>query len=213
LCDIGAGMNAYTGIQEALFAREKTGAGIGVKVSLFDTAADWMTVPVLHAQYGSGAPERAGLNHPSIAPYGGYLTADEEILAISIQNEREWQSLTESILNKPELATHPMFSNNQRRVENRTALDVEINAVFNRKTRTELEKMLRAAKIAYGALNTVDSVLKHPQLRRKEVTLPDGQQAKLIASPIQYSTEDDDAAFSQVPPPGSHTSAIRAEFS
>jgi len=78
VCDIGAGMNAVMGIQKALLLRARTGKGSGVKVSLFDTAADWMTVPLMHATYGGKAPQRVGLHHPSIAPYGGYETADGE---------------------------------------------------------------------------------------------------------------------------------------
>ncbi|HIO00416.1 MAG TPA: CoA transferase, partial [Alphaproteobacteria bacterium] len=35
VCDIAAGLNAYSGILEALFNRERTGEGVGVKVSLF----------------------------------------------------------------------------------------------------------------------------------------------------------------------------------
>ena len=213
LCDIGAGMNAFTGIQQALYAREKTGEGMGVKVSLFDTAADWMTVPLLHSQYGGQAPERAGLNHPSIAPYGGYETSDKEVLAISIQNEREWQSLCEKVLVMPHLTEDPRFFDNNKRVKNRAELDLVINKVFNRKTRKAMEDLLRAASIAYGALNSVDSLIHHPQLRRREVTLPDGQRVDLVAPAIQYSYEDETTVFDQVPEFGSHTEAIKTEFS
>jgi len=212
LCDIGAGMNAFTGIQQALFAREKTGKGIGVTVSLFDTAADWMTVPLMHAQYGEGAPQRVGLNHPSIAPYGGYETSDKEILAISIQNEREWRSLCEKVLKMPQLIEDSRFCGNNQRVANRVALDVEINRVFNRNTRNQMEALLRPAKIAYGALNSVESLLKHPQLRRKKVTLPDGQTAQLVASAIEYSYESKDDSFEHVPSFGSNTQSIKTEF-
>lgn len=213
LCDIGAGMNAFSGIQQALYAREKTGIGTGIKVSLFDTAADWMTVPLMHADYGRGAPERVGLNHPSIAPYGGYKTADGETLVISIQNEREWASFCENVLKRPILINDAKFCNNNQRVKNRVELDAQINANFNKKTRIEIESLLRSASIAYGALNSVDSVLQHPQLRRRNVTLPDGQTAKLVAPAMQYSYEDNDIEFGQVPALGAHTDAIKKEFS
>ena len=52
ICDISAGMNAHAGVLEALLARQITGKGSGVQVSLFGTAADWMTVPLLHSDYG-----------------------------------------------------------------------------------------------------------------------------------------------------------------
>ena len=61
---------------EALLARGVTGRGSGIAVSLFDGLADWMTVPLLHQDYGGRAPKRVGINHASIAPYGAYATGD-----------------------------------------------------------------------------------------------------------------------------------------
>ena len=63
LCDITAGMNALIGIQQALLQRALTGVGSGVHVSLFDSAAELMSVPYLQAHYGGRAPERVGLHH------------------------------------------------------------------------------------------------------------------------------------------------------
>jgi crotonobetainyl-CoA:carnitine CoA-transferase CaiB-like acyl-CoA transferase len=212
ICDIGAGMNAIIGIQQALLARERSGRGSGIKVSLFDTAADWMTVPLMHAQYGGKAPERVGLHHPSIAPYGGYSTADGEILAISIQNEREWRRLCAEILKRPELADDPRFCEPGARVQHRRELDVHIEAVFSHSTRAELEQALRAAGIAYGAVNSVDAFSRHAQLRRRAVSLPDGQEAELVAPAIRSSEEADGVRFRPVPRVGEHSEAIRAEF-
>ena len=72
VCDIGAGLNAYGAILEALHGRHRTGRGGGIRVSLFDGMADWMTVPLLHLEHGGKAPARTGLNHAMIAPYGAY---------------------------------------------------------------------------------------------------------------------------------------------
>jgi crotonobetainyl-CoA:carnitine CoA-transferase CaiB-like acyl-CoA transferase len=115
VCDIAAGMNAYAAILEALIAKAKTGAGTGIKVSLFDGMADWMTVPLLHFDYGGTAPARAGLHHPSIAPYGAYAYHGGEVL-ISIQNDREWRAFAETVLANAALATDPRFATNVARV-------------------------------------------------------------------------------------------------
>ena len=56
VCDINAGLNALVGIQQALLARERTGRGSAVKVSLFDSAAELMSVPYLQARYGGRRP-------------------------------------------------------------------------------------------------------------------------------------------------------------
>ena len=92
ICDIGAGITAYSGILEALHKRNLSGRGEEISISLFDVAAEWMSVPYIHAQYGRGAPKPVGLRHPSIAPYGAFECADKRLVLISIQNEREWET-------------------------------------------------------------------------------------------------------------------------
>ena len=82
-------MNALIAIQQALLQRAPTGVGSVVKVSLFDSAADLMAVPYLQARYCGKAPARAGLKHPTIAPYGSFQCGDCTELVLPIQNERE----------------------------------------------------------------------------------------------------------------------------
>jgi itaconate CoA-transferase len=212
VCDIGAGMNAIIGIQQALIARDKTGVGSDVAVSLFDTAADWMTVPLLHSDYGPGAPQPAGLQHPSIAPYGGFQTSDGETLAISIQNEREWKNLCERVLHDPELAADARFSTAALRVANRGELDAIIANFFSIRSRTALEVVLRQAAIAYGAVNSVERFSRHTQLRRTAVTLENGDEISLVASPIRHSLQPIDLCFGRVPGLGEHSGKIRSEF-
>ncbi|HDY82134.1 MAG TPA: CoA transferase, partial [Halieaceae bacterium] len=83
VCDISCGMYAHTAVLQALIERGITGRGKGIQVSLFDSIADWMTVPLLHQQYGGAAPQRVGLNHPTIAPYGAYTCGDGQQVVIS----------------------------------------------------------------------------------------------------------------------------------
>src|SRR5262249_9598284 len=64
--DIAAGLNAYAAILEALIARQRSGEGALIQVSLFDATAEWMAVPLIHFEHGSGAPARMGLAHPSV---------------------------------------------------------------------------------------------------------------------------------------------------
>ena len=109
ICDIAAGMNGLIGVQQALIQRGRTGRGSGVKVSLFDSAAELMAVPYLQARYGNGAPERVGLRHPSIAPYGSFTCADGRELVLSIQNEREWQTFCEQVLMRPDMHSDMRF--------------------------------------------------------------------------------------------------------
>jgi crotonobetainyl-CoA:carnitine CoA-transferase CaiB-like acyl-CoA transferase len=70
VADIGCGMNAYGGILQALYHRERTGEGASLSVSLFDGLADWMTVPLLHQDY-AGKPPGRGLRASSAPRNGG----------------------------------------------------------------------------------------------------------------------------------------------
>lgn len=184
VCDIACGMAAHAAILEALFHRERTGEGRAIKSSLFDGMADWMTVPYLHEVYGGKAPEREGLHHPSIAPYGAYDTADGNQVVIAIQNQREWARLCAEVLQIADLADRPAFHDNVARVENRAALDAEIAAVFTKLSRDEITERLKAAKIAYGAVNSVADFAAHPQLRKMTVETPEGS-LDMVAPPAR----------------------------
>ncbi|MGA8076558.1 MAG: CaiB/BaiF CoA-transferase family protein, partial [Xanthobacteraceae bacterium] len=88
--DIASGMNAYEAILEALIARERTGEGAALSISMFDAMADWMTVPLLQQEAGA-PPQRIGLAHTSISPYGAFRSRDGVDILISIQSDREWR--------------------------------------------------------------------------------------------------------------------------
>ena len=103
-CDIACGMAAHAGVLEALIERGITGRGKGLKVSLFDGMADWMNVPLLFYEGTGTAPERLGLAHPSICPYGAFATEDGALVLISIQNEREWLEFCAKFLDEPDVA-------------------------------------------------------------------------------------------------------------
>ena len=125
-------MNAYTGVLEALIERSRTGRGKGLKVSLFDAVADWMNVPLLYFQGTGRAPQRMGLAHPSICPYGAFATKDGALVLISIQNEREWATFCAAFLDAPDLPKQPGFETNNIRVANRAMVDERVGADLRR---------------------------------------------------------------------------------
>jgi len=216
ICDIGAGMTAHAGILEALIQRHRTGQGSGVQVSLFDVAADWMTVPLLHHDYGGHAPDRAGLHHPSIAPYGGYQTEEGKLVIIAIQNEREWQRFCEQVLGQAEASTSALFCSNNVRVKNRAALDAIINQVIGNLSRPELIAKLQQADIAYGSVNSVADFSTHSALQRKTVQSSSGQPVQLPRRPIRNTgnnNEPEEGERATVPRLGQHSEQIRQEFS
>ncbi|NIA69063.1 CoA transferase [Pelagibius litoralis] len=209
VCDIACGMYAYQAVLEALLRRARTGEGAGLAASLFSGMADWMTVPLLHHDYGPGAPQRVGLNHPSIAPYGVYPCAAGEEIVICIQNEREWLRFVGQVLKQPDLAEDPRFCDNTARVDNRAALDREIESCFTQLDRAALVDLLHQAGIAFGAVNSPADLSAHPQLRRVTVETPGGP-VDLVAPPVEERGVA--PLFGSVPALDAQGTALRKEF-
>jgi crotonobetainyl-CoA:carnitine CoA-transferase CaiB-like acyl-CoA transferase len=210
IADIGCGMNAYTGVLEALIERGVTGRGKGLKVSLFDAVADWMNVPLLYFEGTGKAPQRMGLAHPSICPYGAFATKDGALVLISIQNEREWTAFCASFLDEPDLPKKPGFESNNVRVANRAMVDERVGQTFATLTRDEAAAKLRAANTAYGFVNDLAALGHHPALRRTAVALPTGGSAHIVAPAVIKS--DEALALGAVPAIGAHSAEIRKEF-
>ncbi len=208
-CDIACGMAAHAGILEALIGRSIAGKGKGLQVSLFDGMADWMNVPLLFFEGTGKAPERMGLAHPSICPYGAFQTADNVLVLISIQNEREWVDFCAHFMDDPDLAKKPGFESNVARVAHRATVDATVAAQFLRLTRQEATAKLHNAKTAYGVVNDIATFAQHPALRRATVDTPNGPVA-IAAPPV--ITSDGARSLGPVPGVGAQSDAIRAEF-
>jgi crotonobetainyl-CoA:carnitine CoA-transferase CaiB-like acyl-CoA transferase len=208
ICDISAGVHAYMGILEALLERHRTGQGCHVSVSLFESVADWMSVPILFQQYSGQVAERTGLNHASIAPYGAYAAGDGQPIMISVQNDDEWVRFCATVLQSPEIARHPLLSTNPDRVRHREALDEFIRKALAPINEKEFIARLRQAQVAYGLIRSMQEVLNHPALSMTEVDTQTGPvQLPRRAIPRTSLTER-----KAVPALGAHTEAIRREF-
>jgi len=211
ICDIGAGMTAHAGILEALYKRERTGRGSGFEVSLFDVAADWMTVPLIHQLYGVGAPARQGLRHPSIAPYGAYRCLDGGDILISVQNEREWCTFCAEVLKAAELTADPLLCTNNDRVKNRAYLDGKIGTIVKTIDTQTMKSRLTEASIAFGQVNSVAQLPSHPALTMKTVRTSEEKPLDVPASPFRWA-DPVSAQRKKAPRCGEHSEAVRAEF-
>jgi len=210
LCDINAGLNALIGIQQALLLREKTGLGSGVKVSLFDSAAELMSVPYLQARYGGKAPERVGLKHPSIAPYGGFTCADGRDIVISIQNEREWVDFCTLVLRRPDLLLDERCQSNALRVKHREFVDGTVADIFDKVPSGEMIDRLTEAQTAFGQINSVHDLIAHPQLKTKRMKVQ-GKDVEVPVSP--WLGPWDTETFAEAPQLNEHGYRLRTEFS
>ena len=208
ICDYATGLSAVLAINEALVERARTGRGAAIKVSLFDVLAELMSVPLLQHDYTGTGPERIGLAHPSITPYGGFVTRDGATLVISVQNDREWASLATKVLDRPELVDDPLYATNPARMQRRAEVDGLVQAFFSRHDRAAMETKLRAARIAYGAVNDLADLSEHPHLRRQRVLSETGE----IDLPAHPNATVDWPGEPSLPRVGEHSAGIRREF-
>ena len=208
VADIGAGMNAYQANLEPLSARERTGQGTAIAVSLFDAMAEWMTVQLL--SHEGGKPfHRIGLAHATIAPYGVFKSRDDADILISIQNDREWRVLAEKVLGDASLGTNPKFASNPKRVENRAQTDGIVGRVFAQHDVVPLMALLEKADIAFARVSDCDLLSKHPHLRRITFGAPSGAVSMPAPAPVFAEGK---RSYGAVPALGEHSEKIRAEF-
>ena len=194
VADIAAGMHLLAGILAALIARDRTGSAMPIEVSLFDCLADWMGAP-LHYTEGSGAqPERRGIHHATIVPYGCFLAADGVEVLLAVQNEREWRALCTCVLDQPDLVDDERFASNSARVQHRDELEPIIADVCRRVPASHLIDLLGAAGIAASRLNSVTDLSRHPVLedrhRRQDVGTAVGP-VRVLRSPLDCGRAED----------------------
>jgi itaconate CoA-transferase len=213
VADIAAGMYAYSGVLTALYAREKSGKGAALDVSLFDALGEWMGQPAYYTAYGGTPPARTGVHHASIAPYGPVRAADGGQVLLGVQNGREWNRFCADVLGSPALADDARFRTNARRVKNRNALSIVIESVLGPLSTGEIIGRLEAARIAYARLNSVAEYLEHPQLverdSRRDIGSPAGT-LRATVPPVRM--EGVEPTLGDVPALGAHTDAILGEL-
>jgi itaconate CoA-transferase len=183
IVDIGTGATAHAAVLEALIARGRTGQGADIRISMFDVMADWLTVPLLHAE-GGRPPQRIGLAHPSISPYGVFPSRDGAQILISIQNEREWRAFCAHVLQQPAIADDPRFATNVARVRNRAGTDRMVGELFGSLSRDALVERLTRADTAFAEVNDMAALSRHPHLRRVSVDTPAGPVAYPAPAPL-----------------------------
>ena len=212
VADIAAGMYAYTNILAALIERGRTGRGRRIDVSMLEALAEWIGYPMYYAYDGAPPPPRAGASHATIYPYGPFRAGDGQDVMLGLQNEREWATFCNLVLEKPELAEDARFASNHARSGNRSALDTEIFDVFDGLTSEDLIARLDRAGIANARVNDMQGLWNHAQLkardRWREVASPAGPLPALVP-PGQTPSE---ARMDAIPELGADTEAILTEL-
>ena len=212
IADIASGMYAYSSILAALLARERSGVGDRIDISMLECLTEWMT-PALYTWQGTGAvPARVGVRHNMIVPYGAYACADGAVL-FAIQTQREWHRFCSQVMDAPHLEHDARFATNRDRLANREVLEAMIEARFGSLRRADAIARLEAADIPTGAVNDVPAVVAHPQLgarARWTATRVGGAAAPALVPPHNISGAP--SRMGAVPALGEHTAQVLAEL-
>lgn len=186
LADIaGGGMNAVIGILLALVARNQTGKGQYIDISMTDGVLGFLSIPLFFHQLTRQVPTRsdAVLSH-RYACYNTYETADGRFLSIGAVEHRFWKKLCEH-LGFPEYAN--MQYDDSRRLE---IIDT-LRAVFRKKTIDQWESDLGELDICWGKVQNLEEVLKDPLFREREMVIDlegkDGKTAPVIGVSVKLS--------------------------
>lgn len=211
--DISAGMYALSSILAALLQRGRDGRGRHVEISMLETTAEWLGGSFYYAMFTGQPPQRAGLRHNLIVPYGPYAAKDG-VVNLAVQNEAQWARLCADVLRRPDLATDPDYDTNPKRVARRAQLETLIEDIFAGVAVAELERRLERADIPFGRLNDLPEVAQHPQLLARgkfvEVSGPEGQPLRVLAHP--FGLEGAPERGGAVPALGQHTAEVLAEL-
>ncbi|MBD3008994.1 MULTISPECIES: CaiB/BaiF CoA-transferase family protein [unclassified Streptomyces] len=214
IADICAGMYAYSGILTALLKRARTGRGSQIEVSMLEALGEWMGYAEYYTRYGGTAPARTGASHATIAPYGPFPTRDGQTVLLGLQNEREWASFCELVLQRRNLVGDNRFAGNADRVAHRTDLDKLVREVTSKLSARELVNRLEEARIAYAYQRDMQEFSDHPQLRERgrwsTFDSPVGPLTGLIPPVTFHGEADGPQRLRPVPALGEHTDAVLA---
>jgi formyl-CoA transferase len=189
IVDIAAGMFAATAILAALRAREHTGQGQLVDISLFDAQVALLVNVASNYLIGGVPPRRLGNAHPNIAPYQAFRARDGWFV-LAAGSERLWRILCD-VLNRPDLKDDARFATNGDRVANLPALAEALSEVLATRDAAEWLNDLREAGIPCGPINAVPEVFAHPQIEARDMALeaehPTAGPVRLAGFPYKLS--------------------------
>ncbi|MBP0482959.1 CaiB/BaiF CoA transferase family protein [Sagittula salina] len=191
--DIIAGMYLTQGILAALLDRDRTGKGRKIDVAMLDSILATLEHAVALTTVTGKAPGPTGARHPSITPFETFHASDG-LFVIAAGNDKLFEKLC-ICLDLP-LSDDPRFATNPARCENTRLLKRLIEAVTLEHTCAHWIAKLTAAGIPTGPIQTIDQVLRDPQILARNMVVDvldkNGRQAyKAAGNPIKMTDAPD----------------------
>lgn len=209
IADLAAGMFACNAILAALFARERTGQGQRIDISLLDSMVALMSYVASNFLVSGELPSRYGNGHPNIVPYQTFKARDG-YFAFAAGNDKQWATFCQAA-GKPEWVDDERYATNAARVKNRGEVAAIMNELFATKDTDAWLKICEEIGIPAAPINNLAQVFQHPQVIARglkvEVEHPVDGSVPLVASPMQVVNAPPQV---RLPPPtlGQHTDEV-----
>ncbi len=209
IVDIATGLYATIAILGALNARNVTGLGQSVSVSLYQTGVSLLCNVAANALVSGNPSGRFGNGHPNIVPYRTFIAADGE-LALAVGNDAQFARFA-TLAGHAEWVEDPRMATNSARVSNRAFVDAAVSGVVTGRTVAAWVNALRKVGVPCGAVNSVQSALSDPQTEAldliAEIDHPLAGLLRVVAPAFNMSMT---APSIRRPPPtfGQHTEEV-----
>ena len=207
VADVTAGLFSVIGILMALRAREKTGEGQFVDISMQDCMVSTMTSNFMYYLASGVVPGPLGTGFSTIAPYRVFDASDRGF-SVAVGSEKLWTAFC-SAIGRRDLERHPDFADNRRRCANRAALELELNSVFAAGTADEWVNRLKLAGIPAVPVRDLADVASHPQSAARdmfpEIAHPTAGHQRVTGPAIKLSGTPGQTPAASSPAPGEHS--------
>jgi formyl-CoA transferase/CoA:oxalate CoA-transferase len=209
IADMTAGMNAALAILTALHARQRTGRGQFIDVSMLEGQLGLLDLTIGNYLADGIVPYPMGTAYKSLLPYQTFRTRTKDI-AIAVGSNDLWRTFCRAT-GLDDLRDDPRYATNGARAENRETLIAHIQEAFLTRSYEEWEAILLPAGVPMGAINTIDQVVEHPQVAARGVlagtTHPVAGAVKVV-SPYFRLTDTPGGVRSPAPLLGEHTDEV-----
>ncbi len=211
--DLTTGIIAAFAVVNALLSREKTGTGQRIECSLLQTALSLLNYHAEAYLLDGTVPTRLGSAHPSVCPYRNFRCRDGQYVFIAAANDRLWGRLCRG-LDLEHLVEDQRFKTNMDRVAHRAELEATIADAIAQSDLDPLLERLAAAGVPAAPVNTIDRLMREPQVEALEMVLPVTHSRlgtiSVIGPPMKFSAMDP-GVRTAAPAYGEHTDAILQE--
>ena len=213
IADMVAGMYAAFGIMNALRVKEKTGQGQYVDVSMLEGQLGLLQGTIGAYLADGEVPQPMGTAYKALLPYQTFRTRTRD-LALAVGSERLWRIFC-PLMGLDDMLDDPRYASNAARNENRDTLIARLQEVFLTKTYEEWEALFLQHGIPVGAINTIDTVVEHPQVKARgalvECEHPVAGKVQMVGVPVKLS-ETPGRVRQPAPLLGQHTDEVLRQY-